>query len=396
MFNNNIVKVLQLNGTSIWQYKAYDWVDGDDRFYYTGIDENGIYEDMLGYTGVPVEYALGKRTMKAYLPVSPTPTTASGYVGYFIDLPNGKTHITSEEDATTRVENNEIILGSTIAYKYEDVKSVEGVITQDDIVYGYPDCNAYNVHYYAEKAGFVSATDFFNSNSLSNITTQYVESILTIPNRYKNRPIKRILRNAFKNGESSDASTAGTYNQSRFVKEIRISEGITHIHAKAFYRCDLGANSSKFLVLPETTIYLANAVFGDARVYVDLPKGLQNGLGQLSYQGGGNCIYRCKSLSVSSTQEDSTSTVQGFLDYFNTVIFEKTAEVIRAGLFYNSAAKVLVFKHDADAQITFNVTSLKAATSITVYTDNEIIKNFDWASKNYTVTFKALSEYVEG
>lgn len=55
----------------------------------------------------------------------------------------------------------------------------------------------------------------------------------------------------------------------------------------------------------------------------------------------------------------------------------------------------LVFKHTNSDTIILDILAPKNATEITIYTDNDIVKNYDWASKNYTVTFKPLSEYTE-
>jgi hypothetical protein len=77
------------------------------------------------------------------------------------------------------------------------------------------------------------------------------------------------------------------------------------------------------------------------------------------------------------------------------IIFESSVKSITGCLLYSSAIPI-VFKHGVNDDIAISITSKpKSALSVTIYTDCNAVKNYDWASMNYTVTFKSLSEWSE-
>lgn len=82
----------------------------------------------------------------------------------------------------------------------------------------------------------------------------------------------------------------------------------------------------------------------------------------------------------------------------STVVIRKECLQL-SGLIMTTAAATrptaLVFEHTDTDNIILDITAdSKTAVEFTIYTDNTYIKNYDWASKNYTVTFKSLSEYT--
>ena len=201
-FNGQEVLTLVLNGNVIWEAPTGDWVDGDDRFYYTGVDANGVLEDELGYNGNPVKYYLGKRKISyKIVPLSTPPSTSEDYVGKYVKITGINTEITSS-NITTYVDNGTIVVGETTAYeKINNPTNIDGIVTKSDASYTEPSLNALRPAYYN---GYFKDYEFFPEMGGST-GVEYQQDVpegqvWTIPNRYNRKPITKVMKNAFKNG----------------------------------------------------------------------------------------------------------------------------------------------------------------------------------------------------
>lgn len=315
-FNGNEVEKVIFNGDLIWEYVAGNWVDGDDRFYYTGVDANGVLSDEAGYNGNPVEYYIGRR---------------------------------------------------------QKTENADGTVS-----YTYVSCNGLNPAFYN---GYYKDYEFFPNNGDG---YDYVYDIpwgetLIIPNRYNKRPITKIMDSAFQNGDLYDtqAHTANS-NQSGQFTSLVINEGIKEFDDSAFEKMNVA------VVFPKSTRIIGSAVVHSC-YSVDIPEDVETIDGVVGYENSGTCTYRAKNATLSGN---------GIFDYFTNVVFESTVEKLSGAIFYSTnLPTAIVFKHPADANITLSITAPKSAITVTMYTDNTIVKNYDWAGKNYTVTFKSLSEW---
>lgn len=400
-FNGNPVKVLQLNGVTIWEYSSIDWVDGDDRFYYTGIDANGYVEGCAMYNNNPVEYAVGKwnfDTPSYYSLVSPTPTEQESYIGkyYMVEHPSyvdGKLmYSISADNIETLISNGTIVVGETSVYESVEDSTMATVITQKISAV---DGNGYNARY------FGLDSDFFPAPEEDVAPTQYIDTHLVIPNRYNGKKVTRILANAFSGYNAGDVNTREYYGQCYYIKTIEIAMGIKTIDDYAFF-----APSLTDVVIPEGLETLRIQVFRSINK-LDLPSTIKNiGLALMFNVGSssrhGTCIWRAVETEKVFTSYQIESTVgtiaYGVFAQWETVVFEKTVRVMPSSSFsstYDNPLPNLVFKHDPDQEITLSIPSFKSATTATIYTDCNAVINYDWAGKNVTPTFYPLSEYVE-
>lgn len=332
-FNGLDVESLQLNGTTIWE-KA----KASDVFNYTGLDANGNMEGQLAFDGTIVAYAIGKPTIT----------------------------ITTAEDGT---------------------KS-ESII--------YPSCNGYNNEYY----------NYDFNTSMTNADKKYVSANeriisenLVIPDKYNGKPITTILDSAFYNNDwyVTDDTNYTTY-QSCFLKTVTLGQNIVDIQKVAFtgigcYHTDANTLVSVFETINvyESHIQsIGSSVFsyigGGNYNYFNLPTSLTE-LNVLAFNGS-------KKVRVNSnlTMPTGTSSLLSIWNTTTDVIFSSNVTIALIHTLQNN--QVLVFEQDVNTEVTLNVTSTKSAAAITIYTDNNSVKNFDWATNNYTVTFKSLSEYT--
>ena len=334
-FNGLDVESLQLNGTTIWE-KA----KASDVFNYTGLDANGNMEGQLAFDGTIVAYAIGKPTIT----------------------------ITTAEDGT----------------QSESIT--------------YPLCNGYNNEYY----------NYDFNTSMTNADKKYVSADeriisenLVIPDKYNGKPITTILESAFYNNDwyVTDDTNYKTY-QSCFLKTVTLGQNIVDIQGSAFagigcYHTDANTLVSVFetINIYESHIQaIGGSVFsyigGGNYNYFNLPTSLTE-LGAVAFNGS-------KKVRVNSnlTMPTGTSSILNIWSTTTDVIFSSNVTIALIHILHNN--QVLVFEQDVNTEVTLNVTSTKNAAAITIYTDNNSVKNFDWATNNYTVTFKSLSEYTGG
>ena len=103
---------------------------------------------------------------------------------------------------------------------------------------------------------------------------------------------------------------------------------------------------------------------------------------------------------VVNSNISNLSTSEAIYDFWNTTIFNEN--VTEVNDLVDSATSVTtlvwVFKQPSSVNVSFTFKSKpKTALAVTIYTDNEGIKNYDWSTNgNITPTFKTLSEYTGG
>ena len=333
-FNGLDVENLKLNGTTIWE-KA----KASDVFNYTGLDANGNMEGQLAFDGTIVAYAIGKPAIT----------------------------ITTAEDGT----------------QSESIT--------------YPDCNGYNNEYY----------NYDFNTSMTNADKMYVSADeriisenLVIPDKYNGKPITTILDNAFCNSSwyATDTTNYKTY-QSCFLKTVTLGQNIVNIKVSAFFSSGCYRTDANTLVSVFETINvhkshiqaIGNVAFsyigGGNYNYFNLPTSLTE-LGAGAFNGS-------KKVRVNSNLTPSTDTFSASTIWNNItdVIFSSNVTIAPMLTLQNN--QVLVFEQDVNTEVTIApISEAKSAITITIYTDNQSVKNFNWASHNITPTFKSLSEYA--
>lgn len=376
-------ETLQLNGVTIWE-KLKD----DLSFNYVGIDAVGRFEGDLEYDGVAVEYGIGKRVNTYYKRIVPTPTTIEEYYDNYIVSSSGSMLRITEANAQQEV----IVPGDTLCYEATD--DISGAEYE---THGWVKSGAFNSDYYNY--------DFSTSISISDANKGTITPILPddiiVPSKYKQKNVTRILPYAISSGLNYSSSGGSNMwecvSQAYFIKGITLPNTIKHIgsngiHLLGFLNYEVllpeGLESiagyglancntiDKKIVLPTTiTTYNGNSIVYD---------NIHGGLGS-----GHTDTIVIKSANV----ELATSST--YFDYAKTLVFENSVESITGCLGYSKTPNNFVFRHTNTDTITLNLSGPKSATEVNLYTDNDYIKSYDWASKNYTVTIYPLSDYVE-
>lgn len=329
---------------------------------FTGLDANGNMEGQLAFDGNIVAYAVG------------TPIIT----------------ITTASDGTQ---------SETIGYNY---------------------CNAFNYEYY----GFEKPTTLYTYRNETeakqnpfwyNIPTPvlinpfFVEPNIVIPKTYKGKPVTKILSNAFIGSEKCFGEVGSDRSRMEFqpnadkFSSFEFGENIDVIDKSAFCGTAYG------VLLP--IMSNINKTFG-GNTYekeYNMPNvkeiktyAFERDFGHqsiASFKGSKDLViddsafFDCKyALYEFSSKNISIGEIQNT----NGLVFKNTVESVNLksnAMSFSNSSCGLVFYHSPTANIILNITSQKTATEITIYTDNNIVKSFDWASKNYTVTFKSLSEW---
>lgn len=381
-FNNNDVEVLVVNGVKVWE-KLKD----DLSFNYIGVDINGRYDGAVDYDGTPVEYYIGEYTYTYLKELSYIPTTAEEYYDKYVqtvpDTKTGFTKITSSNISTY------VTVGTTIAYDITDKKEDAYGYLYSPIV-----CGGFNGDYYNY--------DFSTYVSPSDPSQQIIPDDIVIPETYKGKPITNIINNAFDAGlnyvSSGGASQWNGWSQAIYIKSVKLPSTLTQISASGFHLLE---QLTKDIEFPEGIEFLMNNSFSNcaqpSKKYI-LPKSVNLALNTNSLVWDGissmvnhNNVY---TIVIQSPNVELMATANAFR-YAKNVEFTKDVQSITGCLGYNGLPTNLVFRHSNSDAITLSLSKPKSATAVNIYTDNDVIRNYDWASMNYTATFYPLSEYVE-
>ena len=370
---------------------------------FTGIDSNGNLETDDAYNGVPVEYAVGKATLYyyyyKYTQVNPTPTDINSYNSkYVYDTSSNKYTqcvVTTNEDGTKTISPSWVLVGTTPAYtKSSSIESFKEPQTDplyelDHTAWVYTRTNGINQELYPN-------IDLSKSYHSSEVPDLGITEIV-IPDTYKGKPVTKILSNAFYSYEPSDAQNLFyvCYN----LQSLKLGNNIKILDYRSLGGVTRGkASNANGLILNNNLEDIGlESLLNCFKTSIELPTSVKTMTGYaVGWSGGGeNAKLTVKSNITYKTSKNSN----GLYDYVGTVIFEQSVTEVTGNILYSPAGQnkttSLVFKHSVSDSITIDVTAPKSATNITIYTDNTIVKNYDWAGKNFTVTFKSLSEYVE-
>lgn len=267
---------------------------------------------------------------------------------------------------------------------------------------GYPIDNGFNSDYFD---GYDFTTDLNSEenypNPLENPGEFIIPETLVIPKSYHGLPVKRILPNAFAGGIPSTAGSPEATYQAKGIREIILPNGLEEIGSGAFsfiryldqtkYNKDFLPNTLKVIgdeaLRSVRCAYLSGTVVLGSAIEIDLPQNVES-VGSAFFENAiGDNIVNDYAVSITPTSSN------GVFDSINTVRFKNTVEELSGLLFYQYPPSTLVFEHSANAQIIIDISALKSATEITIYADNNIVKGYDWASKNITATILPLSDY---
>lgn len=402
VFNGNSeIDRLVLNDKLIWEKNT-----STELLNFTGIDAMGRLETDYGYDGNPVEYAVGKGTFIYYYhkyTQATTPTDIDGYNGKYVynkfstfGNPYSICSVKTETDGTKTIYPSWVLVGTTLVYTKDDVQySFEE--PQSDILYGldkvgitYEITNGINQELYPD-------IDLSASYDSSMYIPDLGITEIIIPDTYNGKPVTQIIENAFHSysKDSQHSSFYVCYN----LQSLKLGNNIKILGEGSLRGVTEGKDSnSKGLILND---YLEDIgyeslmdCFGTS---IELPTSVKTMAGfAVGWSGGGAQVK----LTVRSNITYKTSrNSNGLYDYVGTVIFEQSVTEVTGNILYlpegQNKTTTLVFKHSKSDFINIDVVAPKGATTLTIYTDNDIVKNYDWAGKNFTVTFKNLSEYVE-
>lgn len=369
---------------------------------FTGIDSNGNLETDDAYDGVPVEYAVGKATLYyyyyEYTRVDPTPTNIDSYNSkYVYDTSSNKyiQCVVTTNGETKTISPSWVIVGTTAVYTKSSNVSVfkepqtNPLYELDHTAWGYAKTNGINQELYPD-------IDLSKSYHSSEIPDLGITEII-IPDTYKGKPVTKILANAFYSYELTSQSQE--FYVCHNLQSLKLGNNIKILGESSLRGVTKGkASNANGLILNNYLEDIGLSSLLDCfTTSIELPTSVKTMTGYaVGWSEGG----KLAKLTVKSNITYKTSkNSNGLYDYVGTVIFEQSVTEVVGKILYSPYGQNkitnIVFKHSVSDAITINVDSPKSAIKITIYTDNDTIKNYDWAGKNFTVTFKSLSEYVE-
>ena len=402
VFNGNSeIDRLVLNDKLIWEKNT-----STELLNFTGIDAMGRLETDYGYDGNPVEYAVGKGTFIYYYhkyTQATTPADIDGYNGKYVynkfstfGNPYSICSVKTETDGTKTIYPSWVLVGTTLVYTKDDVQySFEE--PQSDILYGldkvgvtYEITNGINQELYRD----IDLSASYNSS-------MYIPDLgiteIIIPETYNGKPVTQILEDAFYSYTPGEVQN--NYYVCYNLQSLKLGNNIKMLSKGSLRGVTKGKDSnSKGLILNDCLEDIGYMSLMDCLgTSIDLPASVKTMAG---YAVGWSSVSNQIKLTVRSNITYKTSrSYNGLYDYVGTVIFEQSVTEVTGNILYSPEGQnkttTLVFKHSKSDFINIDVTAPRGATTLTIYTDNDMVKNYDWAGKNFTVTFKNLSEYVE-
>lgn len=171
------------------------------------------------------------------------------------------------------------------------------------------------------------------------------------------------------------------------LTSISLPDSIETIGKEAFYGCDVLTN----IDLPINLKKINSSAFSNCKALtsVVLPDGLQE-LGSSAFS---SCTSLISITIPESITEISNSLFNGCTGFTELVI---PAHINKIGNLAFASVKSLRFMQPAGMAVslptagTNGMCYVKSAASLTIYTDNETIKNYNWSSDNITPTIYHL------
>lgn len=402
VFNGNSeIDRLVLNDKLIWEKNT-----STELLNFTGIDSMGRLETDYGYDGNPVEYAVGKGTFIYYYhkyTQETTPTDIDGYNDKYVynkfstfENQYSRCWVKTETDGTKTISPSWVMVGTTPIYTMSS-EVVSFKEPQTDPLYEldhtrwlYEITNGINQELYPD-------IDLSASYSSSMYIPDLGITEIIIPDTYNGKPVTQILEDAFYSISIDSQHTY--YYVCNKLQSLKLGNNIKILGEGSLKGATEGKDSnSKGLILNDCLEDIGYESLVDSLgTSIELPASVKTMTG---YAVGRNSGSNQVKLTVRSNITYKTSrSYSGLYDYVGTVIFEQSVTEVTGNILYlpegQNKTTTLVFKHSKSDFINIDVVAPKGATKITIYTDNDMVKNYDWAGKNFTVTFKNLSEYVE-
>ena len=383
IFNQNNVNLIRLNKDIIWRSSNLS------LFNFTGIDANGLYEGQIGYTNA-VGYALGKYNYTYYRKIEPIPTTEEEVLGKYYKTYDSSYATVFYEITADNISS--ITLGTTEIFEPSGYENATDYVQEINVN------NALNPESFN---GFDFTTKYASKNDIPNLNI----SEIYIPSTYNGLPITEVLSQAFYGLTYDSGASKYSYYPTEQIKLIKLGSNIKKLNSSAFYRvCSfVGRDEGNDFILNnklETINSLSLYGIYDGTYNFALPSSVKQISGEIFVQGAvsTNVQPRVNTFTVSSPSINiDGGTTYSSADQTKYLIFTKDVLSI-SGVVSKSttSASSVVFEHPADAQITLSISSNKSATPINIYTDNEAVRAYDWATQNYTPTFYPLSDYTGG
>lgn len=219
---------------------------------------------------------------------------------------------------------------------------------------------------------------------------------LVIPGKYNGLPVTEINSHGFQ-GYIEVENAPDIYTIASRINTIKLGANIKTLNQSAFGNMSRSMNESTFIfnnVLESLQGGCLHEVFSSS-ANITLPSSI-NYIGSGITRGSGTTSYKINTLTIQGSFETPTGSSITLGESANYVIFTSTVGSISGricGGLTTSGFK-FVFEHGVNDNIELNISSPKSASTADIYTDNTIVRNYDWASKNITVTFHSLSEYT--
>ncbi|MGN0961514.1 MAG: leucine-rich repeat protein [Christensenellales bacterium] len=245
----------------------------------------------------------------------------------------------------------------------------------------YPNCNGYNSEYYG---GYNFQNGFYSYLE----ETQIVDTTLELPAKYNGKPVIKILKNAFatEDGNSND----NKFYQACYVRYIILGDNIQEIDTYAFYYCrayNVQFNNS-LITINHQAFYPMQRI----NTELILPSSLKY-VGLTAFKPS-NTDEDNRIIQVNSniTSLPSNFGGDGMFDNIRRINYSANVTSVTGKILYNATnTEEIYFYQEEDTNVDINVDSLKSAADISIYTNNKSVKNYDWSSKNYTVTFYPIN-----
>lgn len=358
-------------------------------FNFTGIDANGLYNGEIGYTS-PVAYAIGRWKYTYYKKIVPTPATEDEIIGKYYK--NSTSGLLVEITSST-ISSGLVVVGETDIYETTTNKDEADASGKADGDYN----NGINSKYVG-----VDPAKKYTSSQLKD--KDFGLDTIIIPDTHNGLPVKVILPFAFYAWWSNENETIAWVTKT--TKHVKLGNNITHLSKQAFVHMCSWVNDES-----ETSFELNDgleqidecALLGIYSNTYDLvlPNSVREISGTFSQKSG---VYytnnqTLNTLTMTGDFASSSYDAHGLASCAKYLIIDESVKNITGDLaFYANTSPVgnIVFKHGIDDTINLTIEPQKSAFAINIYTDNETIRNYDWASANYTVTFYPLSDYTGG
>ena len=379
----------------------------EEMFNYTPIDSAGKYEHETEYDGTPVAYAIGKYTKKfnyyKFTQKTETPTTASGYNTYYVYDESSATYVQCSYSSEV-LTPEWVEVGVTPAYNRTQISSTEELNGQEYVFintsYILEDNNGLNPSYF-NGYDFSQVISNASESVYENIEDTWGITTIIIPDTYQGLPVTQILDEAFV-AVVHTSQTIEVY-PTIVTRYFKLGQNITKLgqrSCKAMCRIPVD-NTNRSFVLNTKLQYIGqqalNEVFSDYDITKSIPLHLPSSVTNISatsfnYISGSGRTYLSE-LHIYSPTIYLSSATYGIVETINKVIFKSSVSSVSGTLNTGTTTTnlgVVIFEHSVDATITLNISKEKNAVTLTIYTDCEAVKNYDWATQNYTVTFYHL------